>query len=341
MNFRKNKRKLIIAEVGQSHNGSFNQAKKLIDLTVRAGADVIKFQTHYADAESTLNEKFRKGYNFKQKNRLEYWKKHEFSKEKWSMLRKYCKKKKILFSSSPFSEKAFDVLNKLDIDIWKIGSGEFFSERLNELIFNTKKPVIISTGLSNWNDIRNKIRRLKKKRANFLIMQCTTKYPLPLNEVGMNIINEIKEKFNCPVGLSDHSGTIYPILMGLSDNITQAIEVHVSKPQNKNNPDKSSSLTFKELKFVCDYRKKIEILKSSKLDKNLVSSKLKKTKVLFTKSICLRENYKKGHRILVKDICFKKPGNGISTSQINKIVNKKLSKNYSNKRLLRWSDLEK
>mgnify|MGYP001261165288 FL=1 len=100
-------------------------------------------------------------------------------------------------------------------------------------------------------------------------------------------------------------------------------------------------MNFLIFQFVCDYRKKIEILKSSKLDKNLVSSKLKKTKVLFTKSICLRENYKKGHRILVKDICFKKPGNGISTSQINKIVNKKLSKNYSNKRLLRWSDLEK
>ena len=76
MNFRKNKKKLIIAEVGQSHNGSFNEAKKLIDLTARAGADVIKFQTHFADAESTLDEKFRKGYNFKQKNRLEYWKKH-------------------------------------------------------------------------------------------------------------------------------------------------------------------------------------------------------------------------------------------------------------------------
>tara|TARA_B100000900_G_scaffold416280_1_gene451014 strand:+ start:4766 stop:5095 length:330 start_codon:yes stop_codon:yes gene_type:complete len=105
MNFRKNKKKLIIAEVGQSHNGSFNQAKKLIDLTVRAGADVIKFQTHYADAESTLNEKFRKGYNFKQKNRLEYWKKHEFSEEKWSMLRKYCKKKKFFFQARHFLKK--------------------------------------------------------------------------------------------------------------------------------------------------------------------------------------------------------------------------------------------
>jgi N,N'-diacetyllegionaminate synthase len=341
LKFKTLKNKIIIAEIGLSHNGSMSKAKKLIDLTSKSGADVIKFQTHYADEESTIDEKFRKGFNFKHKNRFEYWKAHEFTQQEWVILKKYAKKKRLIFSSSPFSIKAYDILKKAGVDIWKIGSGEFFSNHLNNLILKDKRPIIISTGMCNWKEISTKVKLLKKKKKNFLIMQCTSKYPLNLKEVGMNVISKISKKYNCPVGLSDHSGSISPSLMALSDDITKVIEVHVSEPKNFNNPDRASSISFEQLKLICEHRDNLKILKKNNIDKDKMSKQLLKTRELFTKSIAVKKNLKIGKVILLNDLCFKKPGNGIKESKINNILGKKLIKNVNYNKLLKWTDLEK
>ena len=126
LNFKKLKKKIIVAEVGLSYYGKLRKAISLIDKVSLYGADAIKFQTHYADAESTKQEKFRKGHKFRFKTRYDYWKYHELNKNEWVKIKKYCKKKKILFSSSPFSLKSFNILKKVGVDFWKIGSGEFF-----------------------------------------------------------------------------------------------------------------------------------------------------------------------------------------------------------------------
>ena len=341
LNFENIKKKLIIAEIGQSHNGSMHQAKKLIDLTAKSGADIIKFQTHYADSESTYDEKFREGFRFKHKTRFDYWKANEFTKREWLELKRYSNKKNLIFTSSPFSEKAFSVLKSIGVDLWKIGSGEFFSEDLINLILSTKHPIILSTGLSNWKEIKDKINLFKKKKKNFIILQCTTKYPLPLKDVGINVVYEMKKKFNCPVGLSDHSGTIYPSLLALADNDTKLIEVHVSKMNNKTNPDKSSSLSFDELKLICDFRNNLEILKKNKVNKDKISKTLLGTRKLFTKSLALKIDLKKGQILKKEYLCFKKPGNGLGKASIKKIIGKKIKKNNSKNIFLKRSFFEK
>ena len=340
LDFKKNKKKLIIAEIGQGHQNSLKEAKKLIDLTSSSGADIIKFQTHYADAESTYDEKFRKGFKFTHKTRFDYWKSCEFTKNEWIELKKYSNKKKLIFTSSPFSEKAFFVLKSIGVNLWKIGSGEFYSDELINLVLKTKNPIILSTGLSNWKEINKKINLLKRLKKNFAVLQCTTQYPLPLKDVGMNIIYEMKKKFNCPVGLSDHSGSIFPSLLALSDNTTQIIEVHVTKKNNKTNPDNSSSISFDQLAFICNYRDKLEILKNTKINKDIVSQKLLSTRKLFTKSLALKEDLKRGSTIKKKDLSFKKPGTGLSRSEIKNILGRKAKYNISKNRLLKRSFFE-
>ena len=340
LDFKKNKKKLIIAEIGQGHQNSLKEAKKLIDLTSSSGADIIKFQTHYADAESTYDEKFRKGFKFTHKTRFDYWKSCEITKNEWIELKKYSNKKKLIFTSSPFSEKAFFVLKSIGVNLWKIGSGEFYSDELINLVLKTKNPIILSTGLSNWKEINKKINLLKRLKKNFAVLQCTTQYPLPLKDVGMNIIYEMKKKFNCPVGLSDHSGSIFPSLLALSDNTTQIIEVHVTKKNNKTNPDNSSSISFDQLAFICNYRDKLEILKNTKINKDTVSQKLLGTRKLFTKSLALKEDLKRGSTIKKKDLSFKKPGTGLSRSEIKNILGRKAKYNISKNRLLKRSFFE-
>ena len=209
------------------------------------------------------------------------------------------------------------------------------------MILRTNHPIILSTGLSNWKEIKKKINLFKKNKKNFIILQCTTKYPLPLKDVGINVVYEMKKRFNCPVGLSDHSGTIYPSLLALADNETKLIEVHVSKMNNKTNPDKSSSLSFDELKFICDFRNNLEILKNNKVNKDKMSKTLLRTRKLFTKSLALKIDLKKGQILKKKYLCFKKPGNGLGKDGMKKIVGKKLKKNISKNILLKRSFFEK
>lgn len=340
LNFKNLKKKLIVAEVGLSYYGNLNNAFNLIEKVSNSGADAIKFQTHYADSESTVQEKFRKGHNFKFKNRYEYWKYHELSKDEWLKIKKHCRKKNILFSSSPFSVKSFKILKTIGVDFWKIGSGEFYSNDLLNLIIKTKKPIVLSTGLSSYKEIKSRVKLLKKHSSNFLITQCTTKYPTSLKEVGLNVILEFKKRYSCPVGLSDHSGTIYPSIYSLCDDITKLIEVHVAKQDDFSNPDKTASISFDDLNLICNVRNNVELLKKSTVNKDQISKKLYKTKKLFTKSLALNKNLKKGTIIKLNHLCLKKPGTGISQEYLNKLVGKKLKKNLSSNMLIKWSHFE-
>jgi len=342
MNNKKQNKTTIIAEVGLSHRGSFAKAKKLIKLIALAGADIIKFQTHIAKAESTAQEKFRKGHKFKHKTRYQYWKAHEFSNEQWLSLSKYCEKNNIGFMSSPFSIQSFNVLKKTNQRYWKIGSGEFFSQDLINKVLASKKPIILSTGLSNYKEIGNMIKKLKKNKNKFTILQCTTKYPISLKEVGLNVAHKIKKDYNCKVGLSDHSGKIYPSLYAISNEDFEIIEVHVTtKKKDKSNPDNTSSITLDQLKFLCDYNRNLEIIRSNPVDKNKISKNLNKSKNLFTKSIAPCTDLNKGKRVTLKDICLKKPGTGIDYKYRNKIIGKTLKRDVKSYELLKWSDFEK
>jgi len=335
----KNSKPIIIAEVGQSHLGSFKKAKTIVKKISKTGVDIIKFQTHLAKFESTLNEPFRiKNENFK--NRIQYWQKMEFSIKEWKLIKKECEKNKLIFLSSPFSNKAVEILQKLNVKAWKIGSGEFFSNDMIDKIIKTKKPIIISTGLSKLDEIGIMTAKLKKNKSKFVLMQCTSQYPLKLKEVGINILDTYKKKYKCLFGLSDHTGSIYPSIYAMCKGAS-IVEVHVGDKNEGKNPDSSSSISFEELKQLCKARNEIHTMKSSNVNKKILPKKLVKIKSIFTKSCTVKNFMRKGQIIKKSDIIFKKPGTGIPEKKINQIIGKKLIKDVFSHNLLKLTDLEK
>jgi N-acetylneuraminate synthase len=338
MNKNKPKKTKIIAEIAQSHLGSLKKIKKIIDKVAKTKVDYIKFQTHIADAESTLDEPFRVKIG-KFKNRIEYWRKMEFSKKEWGEIKKYCIKKKIKFLSSPFSEEAVDLLESIKTPAWKIGSGEFFSKSLIRKIAKTKKIVFISTGLATLKDISKMVTWLRKMRCDFVMMQCTSLYPCPIDKVGINNLNLFKKKFKCKVGLSDHSGSIYPSIYAMVED-AEIIEVHVATEKNANNPDLTASISLEQLNELVSARDNIFNLKKNIINKKYISPKLKKIKKIFTKSCALKTNKKKGYKIKAEDITFKKPGFGLNESYFSKIVGKTLLRDVKSNRILRKNDFK-
>ena len=137
-----NKTPLLVAEIAQSHDGSLNYVHSFIDEAYKAGADVIKFQTHFAEEESTYNDKFRTFFSYKKESRFEYWKRMEFSPIEWMQIKRHIKKKGLLFSSSVFSTKAIEILEKIGVDIWKIASGESLNlNMIKEITKRSQKPI--------------------------------------------------------------------------------------------------------------------------------------------------------------------------------------------------------
>ncbi len=333
----KNSKPLIVAEVGQSHEGKIKNVFKNIDLISKTGADVVKFQTHYADEESTLDEPFRKKSSIKVKSRIEYWRKMEFSEGDWKKIKKYCEKKNLIFLSSPFSLKAIKVLRKIGMKFWKIGSGEFFSNDMLEALDKLNQTVILSTGLSTYIDINKQLKFFKNKKK-IILMQCTSEYPSNLKSIGIENIKKLREKYNVHTGLSDHSGKIGPALMALSLG-AKIIEIHFKINENKNNLDKDASLNFNQLKLLCELRDEIHILQTNKVNKNILSKEQKKNKRIFTKSASLFKEKKKNEILRKKDILFKKPGYGIKYNELNLIIGKKFKINKKSNKLLKWSDL--
>ena len=329
----------IIAEIAQAHEGSLGMAHSFIDAVADAGANAIKFQTHIADAESTLDEEFRIPMSSQDKNRWEYWKRMEFSKEQWLELVKHSREKNLIFLSSPFSLEAVKLLSELDIAAWKIGSGEVFNKSLVDLIIENGKPILLSTGMSNWEEIEQSINYIVERGIEVALFQCTSKYPTSLEEIGLNILSDIKNKFKVPNGLSDHSGTIWPSLGAISFGV-DFLEVHVNFDRSMYGPDSSSSLTFSELSMICDANLAFSKMRNNPVDKNKISKTLNHTKSLFTKSLSPIYDLPKGTIIKADMLIPKKPSGGIKFEDLNKIVGKRLKCLAPANRILKYDDLE-
>lgn len=328
----------LIAEVAQSHDGSLGMAHSFIDSAAAFGANAIKFQTHIASAESTYEEPFRKLFGKQDETRFDYWKRMEFSPDQWRELAKHCNECGITFLSSPFSIEAVQLLSEIGMSAWKVGSGEFFSTTLLNAIADTKKPIFLSTGMSSWKEIDAVTERLQALSADFVLFQCTSKYPVNFDEVGINNIIEMRQRYGCPIGISDHSGTVFPSLLALGQGC-DVIEVHVTFDKKMFGPDVAASITFPELKFLRDSIDNFYVMMSSPVDKDFMSQEMAEMRQIFTKSLALRKKYPKGHQLKMEDLTVKKPGTGIPESSMASVVGLFLKNDVDDNRLLAWEDL--
>jgi N,N'-diacetyllegionaminate synthase len=264
----------------------------------------------------------------------------EFSKDQWAELAAHAREKNLIFISTPFSVKAIEILKDIGMPAWKISSGEVKSDEMLEAMTINRSPMLLSTGMSDFSEIEMTVSRINEKKIPYAIFQCTTKYPCALEDVGLNVIHDLREKFRCPTGLSDHSGTVFPGIAAIAQG-ADLLEVHVIFDRKMFGPDVISSITIEELKFMVEARNAFFKMFTNPVDKNIMAEELTGVKSLFSKSIASRMFLPKGTILKESMLTLKKPGTGIPGHEINNIKGRRLKKDVSPERLLKWDDLEK
>lgn len=328
----------IIAEVGQAHDGSLGIAHSYIDALKDTGVDAIKFQTHIADAESSIHEPFRVKFSYEDDKRIDYWRRMEFTVEQWSELKKHCEAVGKEFISSPFSNAAVDLLEKVGVKKYKVGSGEVNNFLMLEKIAKTGKPVIISSGLSSFEELDRTYEFLKKRSVEFSILQCTTSYPTKPDQWGLNLIQEMKERYNVPIGFSDHSGDIYACLSAANMG-ADVLEFHVVFDKKIFGPDSKASLTFDNISRLIKGVHQIELAQNTKNTKNK-TKEVEDLKVIFEKSLSVNKTIQKGGQVKFSDLEAKKPkGYGINANKYTEIIGKKVNRTVHKGEFLNFKDL--
>ena len=315
----------IVGEVAQAHDGSLGMAHAFIDAIARTGADAVKFQTHIADAESTPEEPWRKRFSPQDETRFDYWKRMEFTEEQWVGLQEHAVEKHLKFLSSPFSLEAVELLERVGVAAWKLASGEITNGPLLDAVAASGGPVLISTGLSGLAEIDRAVERIRGRGLPYAVLQCTSAYPCPPEKVGLNLIPLLHDRYGCPVGLSDHSGTIYPGLAAVTLGIG-ILEVHVTLSRDMFGPDVEASVTINELAQLVAGTRAIETMLANPVDKNAEAERLVPLRRVFMKSIVARRDLPAGTVLVVEDLALKKPGTGLSATEWERVVGRSLAR---------------
>ena len=313
-------------------------AHSYIDAVSEAGADAVKFQYHIASDESTVDDVFRVNFSKQDINRYDYWKRMEFTINQWEELAEHASNKGLIFFASAFSVSAIKRLVGLGVPMLKIASGEVAHNDLLETIKSTRLPVYLSTGMSNWEEIDNLVEELCGNGTDVTLMQCTSRYPTPLSQVGLNVLDEFKERYDIKIGLSDHTGTIYPSLAVIGHGI-DAVEVHVVFNKSMFGPDTTSSITIDEFRFLAQYRDKLDEMLRSPVSKDKLADQLSDIRRIFGRSLTLNRALPMGSILTEGDIISRKPGTGIDARYLSQVVGKQLSRDIDSERILKWEDL--
>jgi N,N'-diacetyllegionaminate synthase len=330
----------LIAEIGQAHEGSLGILHSYIDALQTTGVDAIKFQTHIAEAESSEYEPFRVKFSYEDDTRFDYWKRMGFSFEQWQGIKSHCEKVGLEFISSPFSNAAVDLLEKLDVKRYKIGSGEVTNFLILEKIAKTGKPIILSSGMSSFEELDKAVNFIQGFGNEISVLQCTTSYPTPPEKVGLNVIGELKQRYpHAKIGLSEHTGKIYACLAATALG-AEILEFHATFDRRMFGPDTTSSLTIDEIKKLVQGVREIEQSLHHPINKN-DNTEYSGLKKIFEKSLAVNKDLTKGHILSFEDLEAKKPsGYGIPAIDFRSILGKKITVDKIKYSFLQSSDLE-
>ncbi len=330
---------LIIGEVALTHDGSLGLAHAFVDAIADAGADAVKFQTHIASAESTPSEPFRVKFSKQDKTRYDYWKRMEFTEDGWRGLADHARERGVVFLSSPFSIQAVDLLERVGMPLWKIASGETSNAMLLDRILDTGKPVLLSTGMSTVDEIDQAVARVRARKVDVGVFQCTTAYPCPPEKIGLNMIPFYRERYGCWVGLSDHSATIYPGLAGAALGMDM-LEVHVALSREMFGPDVIASVTTQELRQLVEGIRFIDRVRAHPLDKNASAQETAPLRRLFTRSLVASADLPAGTVIAREHVAIKKPGTGLPPDRLEEILGRRLARPVTADQVLAAEDIE-
>lgn len=317
MNYLKKNKTFIIAEAGVNHNGSFKLAKQFIDVAKRIGADAIKFQTY------DINKIYNK--NFIKKTKITWAKKYILKKSSLINLKKYCKKKKIIFMSTPFESTSAILLKKIGMDLFKIASPSIYNLDLLKTISRFNKNIILSSGFADLNLLK-KIKKKYFRNKNLAILYCVSKYPADIASIDLKNINILKKKLKCTVGFSDHFQGIEFSLLAKSYG-AQIIEKHIKLSKKQKCPDSNISATPKEFEKMVKIIRKLD-------DKRIVKQK----KLKPTVGIYYKKNLAKNEKLTFENIHFLMPNNKFDNSKIFQLLGKRAKKNLKQLNPINFKD---
>jgi len=329
---------LIIAEAGVNHNGNLDLALKMVDEAKRAGADIVKFQpaipekviSKYAD-----KAEYQKKTTGNEESQLEMCKRIHLKLSDYDIIKKYCEEVGIEFLSTPFDLESIDYLEKLDIRLWKIPSGEITNLPYLIKIAKTGKPVIMSTGMSDLNEVEEAGNVLKKGGAGEItLLHCTTEYPAPFESVNLRAMNTLREKFGTEVGYSDHTvgfeAAVAAAVLGAS-----VVEKHFTLNHNMEGPDHKASLEPEEFEVMVNNIRLIEKALGDGVKQPAEAEK--KNIAIARKSIVAAKDIKKGEVLTEDNITVKRPGNGISPMRWFEVLGTEAVRDFGEDELIELS----
>lgn len=326
----------LIAEIGMNHEGSVGQAKMLITAAKENGADAVKFQMHISE-EETLRCAPAPAY-FTGEDRYDYFERTAFTLDEWLDIRQYCQEQKIEFIVSPFSIEAVKRLMKIGVDGIKIPSGEVTNIPYLEFIAKQSVPVILSTGMNTWDEIKEAYSILKHNNM-VSILQCTSEYPCKAENLGLNVITELRREFpHLTIGFSDHSDNIWSSIIAACFG-ARVIERHFTLSKLMYGPDAYMSLEPHELlqlRKALDYTVKAL---NNQVDKNDID-KYKTMRIIFQKSIVANIDISGGAIINEKMLSYKKPGSGIPAKRYKELIGKKAKRDIRKDTMIKEGDIE-
>lgn len=328
-------RTYIIAEAGVNHNGDFELAKKMILDGKKAGVDAVKFQTFKAGNLVASNAK-KAEYQLKstdnKESQQDMLKKLELSFREFCLLKEYAAELDIDFISTPFDEESVDFLDTLNMPFWKIPSGEITNLPYLYKIAKTKKPIILSTGMCTLEEIGEALDIFGDyNREDITVLHCNTEYPTPFEDVNLNAMKTLKEKFHVKVGYSDHTQGIEIPIAAVALG-AEVIEKHFTLDKNMPGPDHKASLEPDELKEMVKAIRNIEISLGN--GEKYPSESEKKNIAVARKSIVAKKDIKKGDIFTEENITTKRPGNGISPMEWFKVLGRKAIKDFQKDELI-------
>ena len=328
----------MIGEVAQAHDGSLGAAHAYVDAIAATGANAVKFQTHIASAESTPSEPWRVKFSPQDETRYDYWKRMEWTRAQWGELKAHAEEAGLVFLSSPFSLAAVELLGDLGVRAWKIASGELNHRQMIAAIAETRKPVLISSGMSSWQELDNVVAAFSNSAR--AVFQCTSAYPCPPERLGLNVLGQIRERYGCAVGLSDHSATAAPAIAAVALG-AELIEVHVALSRDSFGPDVSSSLLPDELTELVRGVRAVFTSLHHPVDKDAVAAEMKPMRDLFQRSLVPTRDLKKGHVLQAGDLLAKKPGTGIPPERLQDLLGQTLLRDVARDELISEETFEK
>ena len=321
---------LIIAEAGVNHNGSLAMAKQLADVAKAAGADIVKF--HTAKPELVISRfaekaEYQKAETGEAESQLEMCKRIHLTFDEHAQLKEYCDSIGIAYLSTPFDLDSIDFLQQLGTPMWKVPSGEITNLPYLEKIAATKKPVILSTGMSMISEIEDALTILEDGGAGpITLVHCNTEYPTPIEDANLLAMQDLREQFGLPVGYSDHTAGIEADIAAAALGAV-VIEKHFTLDKALPGPDHKASLSPEELTAMVAAVRKTELALGD--GRKHVTESEAKNKPIARKSILAKRDIKKGETFTPENLTVKRPGDGISPMRWYDVLGKTAKRDFA------------